>query len=204
MARDLFLLSALLVAFCSNKSLQLPSIPRHGRCAYAFPRFINYVISQLSIYFQTPIPESEDLTQLFDLSPEGFPWNDRRVEDIKNRRADMSDLLIFDILLLSGEMRQPSALWPPMDVASLQRLLAAIEQSKYDGLKKDCLIYFLLKWHQDDRAASFKETRCIPPQFSALSDAFWHLDTGINVEVRPASPSCSSHALSCVFGPCAL
>ncbi|KAA1472108.1 hypothetical protein DENSPDRAFT_859310 [Dentipellis sp. KUC8613] len=93
----------------------------------------------------------------------------------------MSDLLIFDILLTSGGLREPHLLWPPTDVASLQRLLDAIQSSSYDALKKDCLVYFLLKWHQDGREESFKEDRSIPPQFSALSDAYWHLDTGIDI-----------------------
>ena len=37
--------------------------------------------------------------------------------------------------------------------------------------------------HEDGREEAFKEARCIPPQFSALSDAYWHLDTGINIPV---------------------
>ncbi|THH16126.1 hypothetical protein EW146_g4460 [Bondarzewia mesenterica] len=129
-----------------------------------------------------PSTDMEDLTSYFDLSPEGFPWRGTCAQDIESRRAQMSDLLIFDILLSSGGLRQPDTLWPVTDVASLRRLLNAIEESTYDALKKDCLVYFLLKWHQDDRAGRFKVERCIPPQFSALSDAYWHLDTGINIE----------------------
>jgi len=72
-------------------------------------------------------------------------------------------------------------LYPPTDVPSLLHLLQAIENSNYDTLKKDCLVYFLLKWHQDGRETQFADERCIPPQFSALSDAYWHLDTGLNV-----------------------
>ncbi|TFY80367.1 hypothetical protein EWM64_g3644 [Hericium alpestre] len=129
-------------------------------------------------------PQSDpgNLLALFDLTPEGFPWREPRAHEIETRRARMSDLLIFDILLASGGIREPDTLWPPADVASLRRLLDAIQSSSYDALKKDCLIYFLLKWHQDGREEAFKEERCIPPQFSALSDAYWHLDSGINVE----------------------
>lgn len=124
---------------------------------------------------------------LFDLSSDGFPWRAPRYEDIETRRAQLSDLLIFDILLSSGGIRQPDALWPPNDPASLQRLLDAIEGSTYDTLKKDCLVYFLLKWHQDGREERFREDKCIPPQFAMLSDAYWHLDSGISVEVRYTS-----------------
>ena len=129
-------------------------------------------------------PLAGDLTPLFDLSSEGFPWRAPRPHEIETRRAQLSDLLIFDILLSSGGIRHPDTLWPPTDPASLRRLLDAIDDSTYDALKKDCLIYFLLKWHQDGREERFREDRCIPPQFAMLSDAYWHLDSGIHVEVR--------------------
>ncbi|OBZ67406.1 Protein ELYS [Grifola frondosa] len=90
-------------------------------------------------------------------------------------------MLIFDILLSSGGIYHTDALYPPTDVASLQRLLDAITNSSYDVLKQDTLVYFLLKWHQDGREEQFKDSRCIPPQFVALADAYWHLDSGINI-----------------------
>jgi hypothetical protein len=137
---------------------------------------------------------------LFDLSSDGFPWRAPRPHEIETRRAQLSDLLIFDILLSSGGVRQPDTLWPPTDPASLRRLLEAIEESTYDTLKKDCLIYFLLKWHQDGREERFREDRCIPPQFAMLSDAYWHLDSGIHVEVRNISPyTIRSHLYICTF-----
>ena len=95
----------------------------------------------------------------------------------------MYNTSIFDILLTSGGIREPYLLFPPEDVESLQKLLDAIQSSTYDTLKKDCLVYFLLKWHQDGREKIFQGQRCIPPQFAALADAYWHLDTGINVPV---------------------
>ncbi|KAI9509247.1 nuclear pore complex assembly-domain-containing protein [Russula earlei] len=127
-------------------------------------------------------PLEGDLMSLFDVSAEGFPWRTPRPHEIETRRAQLSDLLIFDILLSSGGIRHPDTLWPPNDPASLRKLLDAIEDSTYDALKKDCLIYFLLKWHQDGREERFREGRCIPPQFAMLSDAYWHLDSGIQVE----------------------
>lgn len=126
--------------------------------------------------------DTPDLISLFDLSSDGFPWRAPRPHQIENRRAQLSDLLIFDILLSSGGIRQPDTLWPPTDPESLLMLLDAIEDSTYDSLKKDCLIYFLLKWHEDGREERFREDTCIPPQFAMLSDAYWHLDSGIHVE----------------------
>ncbi len=96
----------------------------------------------------------------------------------------LDDLLLFDILLRSGGVRSPDILYPPRDEHTLIRLLEALEDSNYDALKKDCLVYFLLKWHQDGREDKFAAQRCIPPQFCSLADAYWHLDSGINLSVR--------------------
>ncbi|KAF8903312.1 nuclear pore complex assembly-domain-containing protein [Gymnopilus junonius] len=116
----------------------------------------------------------------FDVS-NNFPWQDPCPEQIRLRRADMNDILLFDILLKSGGIEEIYSLYPPVDEARLRELLEAIESSSYDTLKKDCLVYFLLKWHQDGRERHFQQQRSIPPQFAALADAYWHLDTGINV-----------------------
>ncbi|KAI5996365.1 nuclear pore complex assembly-domain-containing protein [Pisolithus albus] len=110
-----------------------------------------------------------------------FPWNEHKVSEIESRRARMADLLLFDVLLIRGGIRQPDMYYPPVDMSSLRRLLRAIDTSTYDTLKKDCLVYILLKWYQDNRVARFLEDRCIPPQFAALADAYWHLDTGCHV-----------------------
>lgn len=96
----------------------------------------------------------------------------------------MNDQLVFDVLLSTGGIRRPDRLFPPSDVESLQQLLDAIRDSSYDTLKKDCLIYYLLKSHKDGREEVYRDEKCIPPQFALLADAYWCLDTGINVPVR--------------------
>ncbi|KAI0642729.1 nuclear pore complex assembly-domain-containing protein [Trametes meyenii] len=123
----------------------------------------------------------DDTMQYFEVSPAQFAWRAPRPKEIEVRRAHMSDVLIFDILLSSGGIRHPDTLFPPANPEALRKLLSAIIHSAYDALKQDCLIYFLLKWHQDGREDEFREKRCIPPQFAALSDAYWHLDSGINI-----------------------
>ena len=127
---------------------------------------------------------SDDYLQYFDLSPANFPWRAPRPQEIQMRRALMSDMLIFDILLGTGGITDPVFFYPPPTPDSLEGLLRLISLTKYDVLKRDCLVYFLLKWHQDGREEDFKIRKCIPPQFSALADAYWHLDSGINVAVR--------------------
>ncbi|EDR03720.1 uncharacterized protein LACBIDRAFT_295169 [Laccaria bicolor S238N-H82] len=87
----------------------------------------------------------------------------------------MSDRLIFDILLTSGgAIRDADLIYPPTDPQGLRRLLDAIGSSHYDALKKNCLVYFLLKWHQDGREEKLAK-------FTMLADAYWYLDSGINV-----------------------
>ncbi|KAJ3516020.1 hypothetical protein NLJ89_g1394 [Agrocybe chaxingu] len=124
---------------------------------------------------------SSSYISFFDVSPSNFPWQEPRPEQIRLRRAALDDTLIFDILLHSGGISETYSLYPPVNPRNLQELLDTIESSHYDVLKKDCLVYFLLKWYQDGRERNFQEQRCIPPQFAALADAYWHLDTGINV-----------------------
>lgn len=123
------------------------------------------------------------LVSLFDPTPNSFAFRDPVPQQIHSRRAQLCDVLIFDILLSSGNIRHPDALYPPTDIQGLRRLLTAIEESSYDALKKDCLVYFLLKWHRDERASQFQASRSIPPQFGALADAYWSLDCGIDVPV---------------------
>lgn len=123
----------------------------------------------------------------FDVSPEGFPWQAEVVKAIEKRRAQMADVLIFDILLSLGGIKHPDALYPPRDVSVLERLLNAIEDSTYDALKKDGIVYFLLKWHRDGREVYYAQSRCIPPQFVALADAYWCLDSGEDVPVSATS-----------------
>ncbi|KAL4071405.1 nuclear pore complex assembly-domain-containing protein [Scleroderma yunnanense] len=128
------------------------------------------------------IDEPDAVAKWFNFFASGdFPWSEDKVSEVESRRARMADLLIFDVLLIRGGIRQPDMYYPPVDMSSLRRLLCAIDTSTYDTLKKDCLIYILLKWYPDNRETRFQEDRCIPPQFVALADAYWHLDTGHQV-----------------------
>lgn len=119
----------------------------------------------------------------FDLSPTNFAWRHPRPEQILLRREALTDSLIFDVLLRLGGIQDIYAVYPPRDEASLKYLLEVIETSSYDTLKKSCLVYYLLKWCQDGSEEKYREDQGIPPQFAALADAYWHLDSGINVPV---------------------
>ncbi|EEB87224.1 hypothetical protein MPER_15513, partial [Moniliophthora perniciosa FA553] len=103
-------------------------------------------------------------------------------QEIERRRALLGDTLLFDILLSLGSIKEPDTLYPPANAEILQRLLDEISKSNtYDALKKDCLVYYLLKWHHDGREARFQRDRSIPSQFVALADAYWYLDSGSDV-----------------------
>lgn len=124
--------------------------------------------------------------------PGAFPFTLHKTQSIESRRARMSDLLIFDVLLIRGGIRGPDIFFPPTDWASLRKLLDVIDQSTYDILKKDCLVYILLKWAWDLDAKEtnpgwevrYLQDRCIAPQFATLADAYWLLDTGTHLSVR--------------------
>ncbi|PFH49920.1 hypothetical protein AMATHDRAFT_146491 [Amanita thiersii Skay4041] len=144
------------------------------------PLFSSCILPLNCIQDTTQASQTRCFISYFDLST-NFPWRDPRPEQIERRRALLDDKLIFDLLLSSGGVKRPDALYPPTDVPSLRQLLDAIESSSYDALKKECLVYYLLKWHQDGREERFQIEHCIPPHFAALSDAYWLLDTGTNV-----------------------
>lgn len=133
--------------------------------------------------------------------PNAFPFTSHKAQSIESRRARMSDLLILDVLLIRGGIRNPDMLFPPANWASLRKLLDAIDASVYDILKKDCLVYILLKWAWDVDSKEinpgwdvrYLQDRCIAPQFAALADAYWLLDTGTHLSVR-----CTFGTVSCV------
>jgi hypothetical protein len=122
---------------------------------------------------------------LFDLSSEGFAFTEDVIHSLELRRRHLGSL-IFEKLLSAGGI-QATDIFPPTNVEGLTRLLDAIEETEYDALKRDCLVYYLLKFqaHDDGRSRlnSFLGGRSIPPQFILLADAYWELDTGENIAV---------------------
>ncbi|KAJ3980050.1 nuclear pore complex assembly-domain-containing protein [Lentinula detonsa] len=125
--------------------------------------------------------DSTNLISYFDVTDDLFPWHNARVQEIEQRRAMLDDTLLYDIMLTLGGIRESDTLYPPIDVPGLHRLLNGISESTYDALKKDCLVYFLLKWYGDGRERKFQRDRLIPPQFAQLAEAYWCLDAAVNV-----------------------
>lgn len=91
-----------------------------------------------------------------------------------------------------------AVLYPPQDHLSLRRLLSAIDDSAtFDTLKKNCLVYYLLREYEDGREADYAHKRRIvscykvivvfgslltavhqPKRFVTSTDAYWLLDHG--------------------------
>ncbi|KAJ3837770.1 nuclear pore complex assembly-domain-containing protein [Lentinula raphanica] len=127
--------------------------------------------------------DSSDTLAYFDVTDELFPWHNARVQEIERRRAMLDDTLLYDIMLSLGGIQITDTLYPPLDAPGLHRLLNAIAESTYDALKKDCLVYFLLKWYKDGRERKFQRDRLIPPQFARLAEAYWYLDAAVNIPI---------------------
>ncbi|KDQ13408.1 hypothetical protein BOTBODRAFT_111645, partial [Botryobasidium botryosum FD-172 SS1] len=102
---------------------------------------------------------------------------------IASRRQSLGSMLFFDELLQIaglGSEHEPLSnhLYPPTDAVSFKRLLMAIEGCEWDEMKRDCLIYYILKHWGDGREKDFAGRRHIPPQFVSLSSAYFYLDSG--------------------------
>lgn len=112
-----------------------------------------------------------------------FPWTEQRVSEIQHRRALLNDELVFDGLLAQVGIEDAEILFPPTDAEGLERLIEAIEGSTYDDMKKDGLVYYLLKWREDSVADDFMHERGIFPQLAILAGAYWELDAGRDINV---------------------
>ena len=96
----------------------------------------------------------------------------------------MSGTLFFDILLQPGGILDPPSVYPPEDAHALKNLLDAIENASYDDMKRNCLIYYLLKQGQDGRETGYVSEKMISPHYVAIADAYWFLDMGLKLDVR--------------------
>ncbi|KAG8920542.1 hypothetical protein FRC02_000841, partial [Tulasnella sp. 418] len=113
----------------------------------------------------------------FRNSPVAFPWTQETRQAIAERRAKLEGSLFIDKLLAFAEI-DALAHYPPHDDLSLNQLLSLIQNSPFDDLKKNCLVYYLLKTYDDGREDRFAQDALIPTEFIMLSDAYYCLDWG--------------------------
>lgn len=121
-----------------------------------------------------------------------MPWNSTLRGKIVARRAAMSGELFFDELLRLGGCEDPASIYPPHNMLSLTVLIDAILALSYDSMKRECLVYYLLKQLQEGKEVPFGEERAISPHYLAITDAYWELDSGINLDVSHITMSCIS------------
>ncbi|KAH8113879.1 nuclear pore complex assembly-domain-containing protein [Phellopilus nigrolimitatus] len=126
--------------------------------------------------------QNDELYTYFALRPEEFAWAGDIFDQVQARRKAMSGVLFFDILLQLGGIDNVPSLYPPANLRALKRLLKAVEGASYDSMKRDCLMYYLLKWQMDGREVGYADEKCISPHYAALADAYWLLDTGFNLD----------------------
>ncbi|KAG8901909.1 hypothetical protein FRB99_005012 [Tulasnella sp. 403] len=117
------------------------------------------------------------LPAYFDLSPNRFPWTPDLCQHIEERRHQLQgDLFIDSLLRIAGV--DAHALYPPHDTNTFHALYDAIQNCSFDDVKKNCLLYYLLKTWQNESAEDFAHLKAIPLQFVILSDGYYHLDAG--------------------------
>lgn len=68
---------------------------------------------------------------LFDLSPEKYPFNDRRIKKIIERRKQLRGQLFFDYLLQQAGISKPAKLFPPPTPRHFEILIREILSSDW-------------------------------------------------------------------------
>nr|CAG8634342.1 13670_t:CDS:2 [Entrophospora candida] len=134
-----------------------------------------FIPSEPKPEFNKLFPEL-DSTSLSSLS--NFPFNNTTIIDgILQRRAIMDNELIIDLLLKFVSI--DNSLYPPHGKDELKALFDAIYSDiEIDALRKNCLMYYILKFWRSDKHQSFATTYLILPNFVNLMDGYWSLDNG--------------------------
>ncbi|PLW11557.1 hypothetical protein PCANC_20584 [Puccinia coronata f. sp. avenae] len=85
---------------------------------------------------------------------------------LRSRHETIDGMLFFDRLMKLGSIPNSTDLFPPPHPSRLRQLLDSIEACSFDILKKNCLVYYLLKEYCDNRETRFAIDRLIPSHFS--------------------------------------
>jgi len=73
----------------------------------------------------------KETLSLFDLSPGKFPFDERRVKKILERRKQLRGELFFDYLLQQAGISKPSRLFPPLNQKQFEVLIREILSSDW-------------------------------------------------------------------------
>lgn len=95
---------------------------------------------------------------------------------LRTREETIDGMLFFDRLMKLGSIPNFEEIFPPSHPSRLRQLLDSIDACSFDLLKKNCLVYYLLKEYADGREARFAIDRLIPSHFTRGLDGLWALD----------------------------
>ncbi|WAQ81833.1 hypothetical protein PtA15_2A145 [Puccinia triticina] len=95
---------------------------------------------------------------------------------LRSREETIDGMLFFDRLMKIGSVPNFKDLFPPSHPSRLRHLLDSIDACDFDLLKKNCLVYYLLKEYGDGRENRFAIDRIIPSHFTRGLDGIWALD----------------------------
>lgn len=178
--------------------------------------------------------------KLFDLSPSKFPFDDRRVKKILERRKQLRGELFFDYLLQQAGISKPTRIFPPLNPKQFEVLIREILSSDWgitgkacrsiaskrklkgtmvfaeigglsqevneysqetaatrnahrnlqSGIKRACLIYYLLAWWDDEPHLKYSEEMRLASHFTELTHAHFLFDIGVTAVCKTTLMEC--------------
>ncbi|KAI9623119.1 hypothetical protein KEM48_009548 [Puccinia striiformis f. sp. tritici PST-130] len=96
---------------------------------------------------------------------------------LRSRDETIDGMLFFDRLMKLGSIPNFKDLFPPPHPSRLRQLLDSIDACGFDLLKKNCLVYYLLKEYGDGRETRFAIDRLIHPILVVDLMAYGHSTT---------------------------
>ncbi|PVF93680.1 hypothetical protein CPB86DRAFT_789878 [Serendipita vermifera] len=140
---------------------------------------------------------------LFDLSPSKFPFDERRITKIRERRKQLNGTLFIDYMLSQAGIVEPTKVFPPTNPEELKFLITSVYNGEWGlarsanvnewsqdtatstrekdltaGIKRACVVYYLLAWWEDRPNLRYSEQQRISSQFVELTHAYFLMDIG--------------------------
>ncbi|CAG8726796.1 9930_t:CDS:2, partial [Acaulospora colombiana] len=144
---------------------------------------------------------------LFDLSPSKFPFDERRITKIRERRKQLNGTLFIDYMLGQAGIVEPTKVFPPTNPEELKFLITSVFNGEWGlarsanvnewsqdtatstrgkdltaGIKRACVIYYLLAWWEGMPNLRYSDQQRISSQFVELTHAYFLMDTGNTAE----------------------
>lgn len=128
-----------------------------------------------------------EYTEIFSTSAKDFIYKTKVIHEKNSLRRSHSNVLFFDLILeqiANIPTEEIKGLYPPHSSADLQQLYKRIRDLDIDGLKKDCILYYLVKDGKNPtRESAYVKESALPENFRHLMDGYHALD---NLEFEKA------------------